>query len=104
MALNMHDKNLYPNINLKGTGIYLKRLTSKKGYTVKELQELLHLSCPQPIYRWFSGQVLPTVDHLYTLSRLLYVHMESLLLPEKEALPEKMQQRLIAYWREYLRK
>jgi len=99
----MHDRNQYPNIHLKGTGIYLKRLTQQKGYTVKELQELLHLSCPQPIYRWFKGQVLPSVDHLYTLSRLLYMHMESLLLPEKEELPEKMRRRLIAYWKECLR-
>lgn len=99
MAATMQEGTLYPNIHLKGTGIYLKRLISKKGYTVRDIQKLLHLSCPQPIYRWFKGQVLPTVDHLYTLSRLLYMHMESLLLPEKEALPEDMQRRLLAYWR-----
>lgn len=63
----MHETTLYPNIHLKGTGIYLKRLTRQKGYKVRDLQRLLHLSCPQPIYRWFKGQVLPSVDHLYTL-------------------------------------
>lgn len=97
----MHNGSLYPNIHLKGTGIYLKRLIRKKGYTVKDIQELLHLSCPQPIYRWFKGQMLPSVDHLYTLSRLLYMHMESLLLPEREALPERMRLRLIAYFRAF---
>lgn len=95
----MHEETMYPNIHLKGTGIYLKKLILKKGYTVRDIQVLLHLSCPQPIYRWFKGQVLPSVDHLYTLSRLLYMHMESLLLPEREILPEEMRQRLIAYWR-----
>ena len=93
----MHEATLYPNIHLKGTGIYLKRLTRQKGYKVRDLQRLLHLSCPQPIYRWFKGQVLPSVDHLYTLSRLLCMHMESLLLPERESLPEQMRLRLIAY-------
>ena len=95
----MHEATLYPNIHLKGTGIYLKRLTRQKGYKVRDLQRMLHLSCPQPIYRWFKGQVLPSVDHLYTLSRLLCMHMESLLLPERESLPEQMRLRLIAYWR-----
>ncbi len=99
MCTAMHEATLYPNIHLKGTGIYLKRLTRQKGYKVRDLQRLLHLSCPQPIYRWFKGQVLPSVDHLYTLSRLLCMHMESLLLPERESLPEQMRLRLIAYWR-----
>lgn len=42
------------------------------------------LLCPQPIYRWFKGIVLPSVDHLYALSRLLQVHMEELLVPESQ--------------------
>lgn len=103
MVSNMHERRSYQNIHLKGTGIYLKWLTQKKGYSVKELQGLLQLSCPQPIYRWFRGQMLPSVDHLYTLSRLLGMHMENLLLPEKDKLPEKMRLRFIAYWREYLK-
>lgn len=71
----------YSGIDLKKTGIHLKKLTERKGYTVKDIQRLLHLSCPQPVYRWFKGQVLPSVDHLYVLSKLLHVHMEELLLP-----------------------
>ena len=39
----------------------------------------LHLSCPQPVYRWLRGKTLPSVDHLYALSRLFGVHMEDLL-------------------------
>lgn len=49
------------------------------GYDVKYIQEYLNLSCPQPIYRWFKGQNLPTVEKLYALSILLGVHMEELL-------------------------
>ena len=99
MVRDMYESSLYPNIHLVGTGIYLKLLIARKGYTVKEIQKLLHLSCPQPVYRWFKGQVLPSVDHLYALSRLLYVHMENLLLPSREKLPEAMRLRLTAYWR-----
>ncbi len=94
----MYEGTLYPNIHQTGTGIYLKILISKRGYTVRDIQRHLHLSCPQPVYRWFKGQVLPSVDHLYALSRLLYVHMENLLLPRRERLPEGMGQRLAAYY------
>lgn len=61
------------------TGKKLKAMIQAAGYNVKFIQEYLHLSCPQPIYRWFKGKILPSVEHLYALSRLLNVHMEELL-------------------------
>lgn len=70
---------MYPNIDMVRTGQKLKELISAAGYDVKAIQSYLHLSCPQPIYRWFKGKTLPTVEHLYALSRLLEVHMEELL-------------------------
>lgn len=72
----------YPNINMQMTGICLKKKVKEAGYSVKDIQLFLHLSCPQPIYRWFRGEILPSVDHLYMLSRLLNVHMETLLVPD----------------------
>ena len=77
----------YQNIDMRLTGLWLKRCTTQKGYSAKELQHYLHLSCPQPVYRWFKGQVLPSVNHLYCLSKLLELHMEALLVPEWEAAP-----------------
>ena len=73
---------MYENIDMKKTGLLLKVTIEKAGYTVKDIQNILHLSCPQPIYRWFKGSILPSVDHLYVLSRLLKVHMEDLLVPQ----------------------
>lgn len=72
---------MIPNtiIDMKLTGARIRQLVMEAGYDVKTIQRLLHLSCPQPVYRWFKGQVLPTVDHLLALSRLLGVHMEELL-------------------------
>jgi len=66
------------------TGKYLKQEIYNRGYSVKEIQEYLNLACPQSIYRWFNGRVLPSVDHLYALARLLGVHMEQMLCPEQE--------------------
>lgn len=61
------------------TGIKLKKMLKAAGYDVKDIQEYLHLSCPQSIYRWFKGKILPSVEHLCALSKLLNVHMEDLL-------------------------
>lgn len=77
----------YQNINIQLTGLWLKKCTTQKGYSAKELQHYLQLSCPQPIYRWFKGQVLPSVNHLYCLSKLLELHMEVLLVPDWNASP-----------------
>ena len=56
------------------------------GYDVKYIQEYLHLSCPQSIYRWYKGKVLPSLEHLSALSKLLHVHMEELLVFQGESL------------------
>lgn len=81
----------------------LKELLDGSGYTVKDIQKILHLSCPQLIYRWFKGSILPSVDHLYVLSRLLKVRMEDLLVPKCEysIVTEKSlgEKRLYEYWK-----
>lgn len=75
--------NIYTNIDMKKTGKRIETVVKAAGFDVKTIQSYLHLSCPQPIYRWFKGQVLPSVDHLYVLSGLLGVHMEELLVPKR---------------------
>ena len=61
------------------TGKCLRMLAQKNGYTVKDIQQYLGLSCPQPIYRWYKGIILPSVDNLLRLSEFYQVHMEELL-------------------------
>ena len=70
-----------PIIDMKKTGKNLKQLVLNKGYSVRTVQERLHLSCPQPVYRWFQGKILPSIDHLFALSLLLNTPMEDLLIP-----------------------
>lgn len=94
------ERNSYPDIDMKRTGLLLKNKIFSAGYSVKEIQKKLGLSCPQPIYRWFKGLILPSVNHLYALSQLLSVHMEELLVSNKtityESYKEK-KHRLIVY-------
>lgn len=81
---------MHPPIDQIKTGIKLKAMLRMAGYDVKYIQEYLHLSCPQSIYRWFKGRALPSVEHLCALSKLLNVHMEDLLVLEGESLIHSM--------------
>jgi len=70
-----------PIIDMQETGKKLKHVIISKGYSVRDIQAHLHLSCPQPVYRWFQGKIMPSIDHLFALSNLLGMHMEDLLTP-----------------------
>ena len=104
----MNQKPTYPNIDMQQTGRRLKYMIESAGYTPRVIQEHLHLSCVQPIYRWYKGKILPSVDHLLMLSELLNVHMEDLLV-KKNTVPmiynieqycvQTTQKRFIAYYK-----
>ncbi|MBD5471002.1 MAG: helix-turn-helix transcriptional regulator [Lachnospiraceae bacterium] len=80
------SKPKYTSMDMLMTGQLIKRLVSERGYSVSEIQEKLGLSCPQPIYRWYKGQNLPSVDNLFILSDMLGLHMEDFLIQSDETL------------------
>ncbi len=73
------------SIDMRRTGIKIQSLARKNGYRVKDIQKYLCLSCPQSVYRWYKGTILPSVDNLLRLSELFHVHMEELLVKEHSA-------------------
>ena len=98
----------YPNIDMYRTGRKLKSMLESAGYTPRMIQEYLHLSCVQPIYRWYKGLILPSVDHLLMLSELLHVHMEELLVKKnvlsfvceiEQVYPQTGQTRITEYYK-----
>jgi len=44
------------SIDIIETGKKLKTMAINNGYSVKDIQEYLGLSCPQSIYRWYKGR------------------------------------------------
>lgn len=82
---NISKRITYPNIDMQRTGRKLKHMIEAAGYTPRIIQDYLHLSCVQPIYRWYKGMILPSVDHLFMLSELLNVHMEDFLVKKSTA-------------------
>lgn len=78
----MAEGNTFTTLDAVLTGQKIHNAIKQGGYSIKEMQEMLGLSCPQPIYRWIKGRTLPSIDNLYMLSKILGVPMEDLLVPE----------------------
>ena len=104
----MSQKPTYPNIDMQRTGKKLKHMIESAGYTPRMLQDCLHLSCVQPIYSWYKGLILPSVDHLFMLSELLNVHMEDFLVKKnvvseiydiEQCYVQAAQKRFMAYYK-----
>ena len=103
----MKRPKTYPNIDMIQTGLKLKMYIDNSSMSVKDIQEYLHLSCPQPIYRWINGKILPSVDHLFMLSELFGTHMEELLVKKQNGVSTELvfcadksfEDRIIFYYR-----
>ena len=80
----MHEQP-FPVIDLEATGKNILRLRRERGLTVRDMQGYFHFEEPRAIYKWQSGQSLPTVDNLYALSRLLDVRMEEILVSKAQS-------------------
>ena len=74
----MHQKP-FPVIDMVETGKNIMRLREERGMTVRDLQAYFGFEEPRAIYKWQSGQTLPSVDNLYALGALLEVPMEDIL-------------------------
>lgn len=94
------------SIDMIETGKRLKKFARRSGYSVKDIQQYLGLSCPQPVYRWYKGVILPSIDNLLRLSELYQVHMEELLVKTgyilscdvENVMRGNFEERLIAYY------
>ena len=56
---------MFPIINLRETGINLRRIMDKRGIEPKDVQEYLNLASAQSVYNWCNGINMPTIDNLY---------------------------------------
>lgn len=64
---------------MKQTGQNIIAIRSRRGITVKDLQQMLGFSTPQAIYKWQQGISLPTVDNLVALSAIFAVPIDAIL-------------------------
>ena len=73
------SKAVHTSLDIALTGQKIHSAIINSGYSVRQIQEMLNLEDPQPIYRWIHGRCIPSTDNLYRLSKILCVRMEELL-------------------------
>ena len=96
---------MFPAINLKETGINLRRIMDKRGVSAKDIQEYLNLTSVQSVYNWCNGINMPTIDNLYALSQLFQLPIDAIVRGNRKAIiPELIimdarERRLWMYYR-----
>lgn len=73
-----------PVIDPKATGKRIKSLRQSYNLTVHDLQILFDFEYPQAIYLWESGKTLPSVDNLFTLSKLFEIDISEILVEKTQ--------------------
>ena len=87
-----------PLVNAVETGKNIKRLREEKGITVKELQKIFGFDTPQAIYRWQRGEILPCLDNLLVLAKILDVQVEDLIKQNKKKKVWYIRKKKISWW------
>ena len=98
---------MFPTIDKRATGINLRRLMDEREITVKDVQKFLGLGCVESVYRWLDGVSMPTIDHLYALSVLFQVPIDTIVCGNRKThvsvrtvkKDNSREKRLFAYYR-----
>lgn len=85
---------LFPIIDVRATGRNIARMRREHGLSVRDMQSYFGFENPQAIYHWLQGKALPSLDHLYALSALLGVSMDSIVVQAKYRLNIVSKERL----------
>lgn len=74
----------FPLINVRATGQNIDRLMTERRISVRAAQTYFGFDTPRAIYKWLRGEHLPSVDHLFALSKLLQVPLQDILVEQKQ--------------------
>lgn len=78
---------MIPAINMSATGVHIKELMDRQGYSVKDIQQRFGFYTPQAVYKWINGDTLPTLDNLVILASILEVSVDDILVLEWGEVP-----------------
>lgn len=74
----------FPIIDVRATGQNIDRLIKARQISVRTLQTYFGFDTPRAIYKWLRGEHLPSVDHLFALSKLLRVPLQDILIEQTQ--------------------
>ena len=66
------------------TGKRIKQLCREMGVPPRDIMEEMGFTSTVPVYKWFSGKSLPSIDNLIILERLLDVRQEDILVMKND--------------------
>ena len=67
-------------IDIRATGQGIRNLAKERKITAEEIQKRMGFTTRTPIYKWFNGQTLPSLDNLLILSEMLGVTVEEIII------------------------
>ena len=77
-----------PVIDLRATGQNIKNLRTAAGVSVIDLQMILGFTNTQAIYKWQTGDCMPTIDNLVILAAVLGVTVDEILVTDEDPADE----------------
>ena len=75
---------MFPAIDKRKTGIYLRRIMDERGLSVKDVQQYLGIGSVQSVYHWLNGLSMPTIDNLYALRELFQMPVDGMCYAETD--------------------
>ena len=66
-------------IDTKQTGSRIKEMCKERNISPNELKERMQFTSVTPIYKWWEGKSVPSLDNLVILAKVLETSIESLL-------------------------
>lgn len=66
-------------IDVDATAKRLDELRKERNLSIKDIQNHFNFYAPQAVYKWMSGQALPTIDNLVILADLYKVSVDEML-------------------------
>ena len=66
-------------IDVDATAKRLDELRKERNLSIKDIQNYFNFYTPQAVYKWMSGQALPTIDNLVILADLYRCKVDDML-------------------------
>ncbi|MBQ1491510.1 MAG: helix-turn-helix transcriptional regulator [Blautia sp.] len=68
-----------PVIDMKGTGRNIKEMMTLTGKSAKDIQDACGLTTRNAVYRWISGDAMPSIDNLVVIAFLFGTTMDQII-------------------------
>ena len=83
LAVLMIERLLMIVVNTKKTGARIKLIMKKRKITVTDIQKQCCLQTKTSVYRWLSGDNMPTIDNLVILADMFKCRLDDIIVVDR---------------------